>query len=70
MGKSAHIRARRRRRARLSGRLGEERVARRAARDAQQLAGRENYLFRRTAEKLMEQGRRAYVNTLPKASAP
>jgi hypothetical protein len=34
MGKSAHIRARRRRRARLSGRLAEELTARREVRDA------------------------------------
>jgi len=44
MGRSAHIRARRRRRARLSGRLGEEQVARRAARDAQKHLGKFQFL--------------------------
>lgn len=39
MGKSAHIRARRRRRARLSGRLQQELAARREARAVQKDAG-------------------------------
>jgi len=39
MGKSAHIRARRRRRARLSGRLAQEHAARREARAVQKDAG-------------------------------
>jgi len=54
MGKSAHIRARRRRRARLSGRLAQEQAARWEARAAEKKSSDHWFAFRRDFKKSVE----------------